>query len=240
MNKEQLMQTALADPHCQEPAFLNALDNDPQLSLAHAQALENDKQLQQFFENSAPKMSSQALDSLYAISEQTSKKSNVLTPKFGYMAIAASLFITLFSLNIINYQDEYNNDLMAHALSHSAHGDETAIISAQAPLLTDLNAELKQYGVQLANAANVVWSKECDFEGIKSAHLIYQVAKTKYDVYLVPKTLEYSAIATSFDNEKYHGTIEEFANGYLVIVSPINKAIESFKRSVTEQVLWQI
>ena len=239
MNKQQLLQMATSEPRCQDQEYLDALASDATLAATQSQAIKNDQTLGEFLQRATPTMSAAGLDKLLAISEQPVKISSQL-PKNAYLAIAASLIIALFSLSIFNTQDEYNNSLVAHALSHTAHGEQTAQISHTSPTLDSLNGQLVDFGLQLANAEHVVWFQDCDFEGIRSAHLIYQVANTKYHVYLVPKTLQFEQVNEIFSNEQYRGSIEELANGYMVIVAPIKDNIGAFKDIIKEQVQWRI
>ena len=246
MNTLSYYELAVADPHCDDPDFLLAIANDPALSEIVEQAKENDKLFQEFVID-IPAPSQAHLDKINSISSDSKIDNNVsylpkrrLAGYKPYFAIAASFIVMTFSLFMLSGQNNYNHNLMDHALAHTSHGAPFAGATDTNPTLARVNQQLSIYGAKLTNAQDILWSSHCEFEGVASAHLVYKNNAAKINVFLVPKSLDFEVIKSQFSNDEFNGTITELKRGYLVVVAPKNSDIVSFKSDIEEQLDWNI
>ncbi|MDP2561741.1 DUF3379 family protein [Psychrobium sp. 1_MG-2023] len=247
MNREELYQTAVVDPYNQQPEFLAAIAKDQELARVVEEAQQKDQALCDFFTKEAPAPSDEFLAKLNAIAEQPRqenskevvKVSSSKTIKPSYFALAASLLLVLFSVKYIGVTPEHNPSLANHALSHTEHGLPFAGVRDTKPQLSYVNAKLESYGASLTNISGMVWAKECDFEGVISAHLVYRHNGERINVFMVPKGENFDSFQAQFANDKHQGEIKEFPQGYMIIVAPKQQPIEPFKQKLEQQLIWQ-
>lgn len=242
---------AIADPYNEEPDFLDAIANDADLAQVVAEAKENDKLFQDFIAD-IPEPSNEHMAAIKNISNQSPAEidagnDNVAAlPKRQinrfkpYFAIAASFAVMAVSMFMLSGNDHYNHNLMNHALSHTSHGQPFAGVTDTNPTLRRVNQQLAVYGAHLSNVDDILWSSHCDFEGVASAHLVYQSQAHKVNVFLVPKSQKFEDIQAKFGNDEFDGTITELDEGYLVIVGPKNSDMASFKTAIENQLDWSI
>lgn len=236
---------AIADPHNSDPDFLEAVAKDPALAQIVAEAKENDKLFQEFITD-IPEPSAEHLAAIQDICNTPALDNVTPMPKRQinrfkpYLAIAASFAIMAVSMFMLSGNNHYNHNLMDHALSHTEHGLPFAGATDTNPSLQRVNQQLAVYGAKLTNVDDVLWSAHCDFEGVGSAHLVYQNHTQKVNVFLVPKSQKFEEIQARFGNEQFDGSITELEEGYLVIVGPKNSDITSFKSNMESQLDWSI
>jgi len=231
-------QQAISDPHSQCPDFLAAMASDPQLQEVQQQQLAQELKLSALF-GDAPTPSQTHLDAINAIGiTDTQQKSWSV---MNYLAIAASLVLCVVSLKYIDISPTgYNQKLVSHALNHAAHGHSYAGVTNTHPSLTNVNVQLASYGVSLESGDDLIWNKDCDFEGITSAHLVFQDKKAKINVYVVPDSYEFSQIERIFNDDRYQGTIKKVSNNYLIIIAPKGHDLAPVSGRINRQLQWQI
>jgi len=238
MKQQHHYDMAISDPYCQEPDFLQAVASDTALANLRDQQLNQDQQLLEAF-GRAPEPSSEHLDAIMSISDQPTTARKFWSPS-GYFALAASVILSVFGAQFMMQSNTYNQDLALHALSHAAHGHSYAGVTNTHPSLDKLNLHLASYNTSLTQANDVIWNKDCDFEGITSAHLVYQHQESRINVYLVPDSYDFKQVELAFSNEKYAGTIKKLGTNYLIVVAQKNIDTTPFKQQLEQQMLWQI
>lgn len=236
---------AIADPYNSDAEFLKAVAADPALAQVVKEAKENDKLFQEFISD-IPEPSAEHLAAIADVCNTPTLENVTTLPKRQinrfkpYFAIAASFAVMAVSMFMLSGNSHYNHNLMDHALSHTEHGLPFAGATDTNPSLVRVNQQLSVYGAKLTNVDDILWSSHCDFEGVASAHLVYQNQTHKVNVFLVPKSLKFDEIKANFGNDEFNGTITELEDGYLVIVGPKDTDINSFKSNMESQLVWEI
>ncbi len=235
--KTDFYQQAISDPHSQCPEFLAALANDPALQELQQSQIQQDDSLLDFF-NTAPEPSSAHVN---AVNEIVNSEPAKRWSAFNYLAVAASLVLCVLSLKYIDLDNtSYNHQLASHALNHTAHGHSYAGVTNIHPSVRQVNFQLAAYGASIRQSDNLIWNKDCDFEGVSSAHLVYQDNQARINVYLVPDHYEFSQIESVFQDERYQGTIKKVANNYLVIVGPKGHDLNAISQRIDQDIQWSI
>jgi len=236
MNSE-FYQQAISDPHSQCPDFLAALASDPQLKAVQQSQLQQEEAMLALFK-STPTPSDSHLAAIDAISEQSEKKQWSVN---NYLALAASLLLCVVSIKYIDIgSPEYNQQLASHTLNHTAHGHSYAGVINTHPTMGQLNVQLASYGASISNVDDLLWNKDCDYEGITSAHLVYQDQNAKINVYVVPDSYEFSEVEKVFSDDRYQGTIKKVSNNYLVIVAPKGHDLAPISQRINNELHWTI
>jgi len=237
---------AIVDPYSQDPEFLTAVSNDQELQNIVNEAKKNDNQLAVFMKD-IPMPSEKHMSAINNIVNQsrdnvTAITKSPFTKTKPFMAIAASLFVMTASFLMVNQHDEhtYNSDLALNALAHTNHAMELVNMGDSRPSLTSVNNRLATLGAKLSDAKNILWSKDCEFEGVDSTHLIYDNNDNIVNVFFVPKTLAFDEFKTKFENANFNGIITEHERGYLIVVAPKTTNINDIESTIDSQLDWEI
>jgi len=235
--KTDFYQIAISEPHSQCPDFLAALANDEQLRAVQQQQIAEEDAMLALF-SSTPAPSQTHLDAIAAISSVPDKKSWSIN---NYMAIAASVLVGILSLNFIDFNHEQHNQHLAnHTLNHTSHGHSYAGVTNTHPSLSRVNLQLASYGARIDDVDDLLWNKDCDYEGITSAHLVYQDQSAKINVYVVPDSYQFSEVEKVFSDERYQGTIKKVNSNYLVIVGPKGHDLAPISERIDNELHWNI
>ncbi|WP_025821738.1 DUF3379 family protein [Shewanella marina] len=221
MDDLKFRRIAYADPKCADDDFVSAKANDPQKQQLVDELNQFDLKLEDALNITPPP----SLADKLLLDQQLKQHQRVKSYKRFIYAAAASVVLTagmtysLFSLGPVN--------LSEHALAHVAH--ETVAMTSQADVKMDiLNKELAAItsnGARFSQQpGRIVYAKECDFQGVKSLHLVMESDLGKVSLFIVPpeKRME---IDRQFASNQQTGTIFEQGDNYIVMVSDSNKAL---------------
>lgn len=246
MNTLTFKELAIVDPYSQDPEFLNAVSSDKELQDIVNEAKKNDNELAAFMKD-IPMPSEKHMSAINNIVNQsrdnvTSISRNPFKSTKPFMAIAASLFIMTASFFMVNQHDYdgYNSNLAVNALEHTDHAMALVQIGNDKPTLTSVNHRLANHGAKLSSASNIVWSKDCEFQGVNSTHLIYNSDDNIVNVFLVPKTQDFDEFKARFENANFNGLITEHERGYLIVVAPKATDINEIESKIDSQLDWEI
>jgi hypothetical protein len=155
----------------------------------------------------------------------------------AHLAIAASFAFALgISFSLFNKEQQYF-DTGQHALAHLqdelSHIPETADYTQ-----AQLNAKLAQFGGEMRTIAPVSFANFCDFDGIKSLHIVMKTPSGDVTIFVVPK---HSNLRTEpqFANERYQGQSREYRNANVMVVTNYETSISDWSNKVNEAIKWQ-
>lgn len=231
-------QQAVSEPLSEEQAFLDALASDPELLAIQQQQLNDDKLIFDAF-HQTPTPTDEHINKLLDISNQPQDIQRNWSP-MSYIAMAASVLVAVVSVQFFGFSDGgHNQNLSDYAIEHTVHGQHYAGIRNTHPSLVKVNHQLASYGAKTSNVSSLLWNKDCDFEGITSAHLVYQHKDEKINVYIVPASYQFERVEQAFKNDRYHGTIKKLNDNYLIIVAPKKLEVEPFIKQIDKDIVWQ-
>ena len=233
-------QIAISDPDCQALDFLQAIKNDPTLAAVMKQSKQLNQQLSSTFSQLEPseafskKLHGFCNESPVELNKPQSEKK---TKAYPMIALAASFFVAAISFTLWKTNFNHHNNLSVHALSHSAHAEYFAKISNEIPSLQSVNYRLKDFGNQLSHHLdNLVWFKNCTFEGVDSLHLVLNGKQGRVNVYVIPKNQEFS-IDKQFNSKNYHGVAKELGNAYLLIVGENDERLQPYQQQLSNALI---
>lgn len=228
---------AVADPHCQDPEFLKAVEADPVLAEQWEQSKQLDQQLHHIFLQPEPSSDSKSTLLSHALPERVESKPK----RFRFFfAIAASFLVAAISFAILQPQNLLTNDLASHALAHSLHGSSFAGVIDERPSITSVNYRLNPLGAMFnANLTGITWFNGCSFDGIDSLHLVFAGKKGAINVFFIPKGGNFK-LESSYSNDKYKGIAQESQSAYILIVGEHDEPLEPFKKKLNSATQWNI
>lgn len=145
------------------------------------------------------------------------------------VAFVAGISFSLFRLGPV--------DLGEHALAHVAH-ETVAMQSSLDISYNTINSQLASLG-NFANArfteqpGRVFFSTYCDFQGVRSLHLVMQGEQGKVTLFIVPIE-ERMILEQAFADNRYQGEGFTADNAYMLLVAENHSDIDNIKNEIQQ------
>ncbi|MBM7073093.1 DUF3379 domain-containing protein [Shewanella sp. 202IG2-18] len=215
MDDLEFRRKVFSDPNSQEPDFLQAInDNAGRKDTLNSVKALNDR-ISDALNVDTPDGMAERL-----ILRQQLKQHHIHKRKTGFtLAMAASVaFVAGIAFTLLRNAPV---DLTEHAIAHVYHED-VAMSADQDIGFSDLNKQLVSL-VSMKGAhftqqpGEVHYSSYCDFQGVRSLHMVMQGQDGKVTVFIVPeeKRMQFEK---SFSDKKYQGMTFKKDGAYMVLV----------------------
>lgn len=215
MDELKFRRQAYEDPHNQDPEFLQQINAKPE-----NQALVNElKSLDAKLSNALKIDVADDLADKLMLRQQLQHYHKQRRQTGFLIAMAASVaFVVGVSFSLLRLGPV---DLAEHALAHVYH-EEMA-------LQVDQNVNVSQVNTQLTSLKNignaqftqqlgkVYFTAYCDFQGVKSLHLVMQGEREKVTLFIVPLEKR-MVLERTFADNKYQGMGFETARAFILLV----------------------
>lgn len=234
MDDLEFRRTLLADPKCNDPQVVDAIAADPQ-----KKALWND--LQQLNQKMIRASQVEVPDGLahrlllkQSMSEHTKRRN---TKRYIRYALVASIAFT-FGMTYLSWQQQHQvMSLSEHAIAHVLHEGDYALGANEDISLQQVNQKLARFGGELtAQVGQIYYANFCDFNNIKSLHLVMQGESGKVSVFIVPHEQAYKT-----DNLKegiWNSQSVDFSRTSLVVVSAQKSDAIDMKQKISAHLLF--
>ncbi len=229
MDELTFRRQAYADPHCQSQAFLAQMQAKAEHQSLVFELKALDAKLSAALSIAPPNGLAVELQLKPYLQQQRLQRRQMA----GLVAMAATVAFLLGMS--VNWLRSAPIDLSEHALAHLNH--------EPAALLVDQRLNLQQVNAQLASIsklkqnqftapfAKVYFAAVCDFQGVKSLHLVMQGDKGKVTLFIVP--LEHRQILnSSFINAHYEGLGFEIGDTYMLLVGDSQTNLDLLKDEI--------
>ncbi|WP_299496812.1 DUF3379 domain-containing protein [uncultured Shewanella sp.] len=231
MDELKFRRQAYADPHNQSPEFIQAIKEDPKKAIFMDELHSLDQQIESALNIEVPQdLSDKLLLNQQLRQHQGQRKKTAFTIALAAsIAFIAGISFTLFRLGPV--------DLSAHALAH-VHHEENALTSNENIPYQTVNAKLAQL-TQLTHAkftqqpGKVFYSTYCDFQGVKSLHLVMQGEKGKVTLFIVPVE-DRMHLQTAFADNQLKGLGFKMDGAYMLLVGDNNQDINYVKNEIKQ------
>lgn len=231
MDELKFRRQAYADPHNQSAEFVQAIKEDPNKA-AFIDELNNlDQQIESALNIDVPSdLADKLLLNQQLRQHQGQRKKAAFTIALAAsVAFIAGISFTLFRLGPV--------DLSAHALAHVYHEGNALMVNGNVPYQA-VNTKLAQL-THLSNAkftqqpGHVFYSTYCDFQGVKSLHLVMQGEQGKVTLFIVPMENRMQ-LQDAFADNKLKGLGFKMDNAYMLLVGDNNKDINYVKNEIKQ------
>ena len=148
-------------------------------------------------------------------------------------ALAASIaFVCGVSFTLWQQQNTVN--LSENALAHVYEEGSHALDADENLSIEQVNLKLANYGGQFTQAlGHIYYANFCDFDNVKSLHLVMQGENGKVSVFLIPHKGEYSSEQDFYD-DKLHGQSVEYGKASLIMLGDKGKSFEQLKSKISK------
>ncbi|MDP5145953.1 DUF3379 domain-containing protein [Shewanella sp. ULN5] len=232
MDDLQFRRQAYGDPNNQSDDFLQHMASHPDEAKLVKELKALDTQLTQALNIAVPDDLAEKLLLRQQLNQhhQTQKRTRYL------MAMAASIaFIVGVSFSMLRFTPI---DLSEHALAHVYH--ETKALQIEQDIgFNDVNFKLASMsGLQqskfIQQPGRVFYTAYCDFQGVKSLHLVMQDENgQKVTLFIVPAE-ERLKLDTAFADAKYKGQGFQSADAYMLLVGEQKADLNYVKREIEQ------
>ncbi|ESE40559.1 DUF3379 domain-containing protein [Shewanella decolorationis] len=215
MDELKFRRQAYEDPHNQDPEFVAQMQESAENQAFVAELKRLDTKLINALKVDVPEDLADKL-----ILRQQLQQHHKQRRQTGFLvAMAASIaFIVGISFSLLRLGPV---DLAEHALAHVYH-EGVALQVDQNVDFTQVNAQLASMN-NLGNAkfteqpGKVYYTSYCDFQGVKSLHLVLQAEKGKVTLFIVPIEKR-MVLDNTFADGKYQGMGFEAGDAYILLV----------------------
>lgn len=215
MDELKFRRQAYEDPHNQDPEFVVQMQKSAENQAFVAELKRLDTKLINALKVDVPEDLADKL-----ILRQQLQQHHKQRRQTGFLvAMAASIaFIVGISFSLLRLGPV---DLAEHALAHVYH-EGVALQVDQNVDFTQVNAQLASMN-NLGNAkfteqpGKVYYTSYCDFQGVKSLHLVLQAEKGKVTLFIVPIEKR-MVLDNTFADGKYQGMGFEAGDAYILLV----------------------
>ncbi|WP_076408784.1 DUF3379 domain-containing protein [Shewanella sp. UCD-KL12] len=231
MDELKFRRQAYGEPNNKDEDFLAAMHAAPEREAFVNDLKKLDSKLEQALKVDVPEdLAAKLLLNQQLHQHQAQRRKSGFT-----LALVASVaFIAGISFTLLRMSPV---DLGQHALTHVYH--ETGALTS------DDNVSFDEVNFQLASMnslgsakftqqpGQVYYSTFCDFQGVKSLHLVMQGEQGKVTLFIVPVESR-MVLEQSFADNKYKGYGFETDNAYMLLVGEDDKDLSYVKREIEQ------
>lgn len=231
MDDLEFRRTIYADPYCDSQEVKAAAASDP----AKQQFWDDMKQLDKALQSAAkvPVPDGLAQRLLLKQSMQSHKQQQI--KRRWHLSIAASVIFMLgVSFTLWQQQDV---DLSRHALAHVYHDANALQVDENVPL-EQVNAKLASFGGQFTDdIGKVYYANFCDFNRVKSLHMVIEGEYGKVTVFVVPHR-DNQTLQQQFSDGQYQGRGMDLQQASLIMVGDNQQSLQKIQDKLQSRLLF--
>lgn len=226
MDELEFRRQAYADPNDNSEPFQAAMGDAPGRADFVQQLQSMDRELEQVLKIPVPEdLADRLLLKQNLAVHQTQKRRH----RWQLAAAASFAFAVGLSMALFN---QGTTDLGQHALAHVAHEAGFTDTVDEAVDLKGLNTKLASFGGRFSELpGQVFYANYCDFEGIRSLHVVMGSDQGRVTLFVIPRQNE-MPLPAQFADQRYHGIGQDRAGVHLAIVGDKNQALEPVLKRV--------
>lgn len=231
MDELKFRRQAYENPNSDEADFIAAMQGSEDRKAFVNDLKQLDNQLEQAFKVPVP----EGLDAKLLLNQQLHQHQQQRRKTGFTLALVASVaFIAGISFTLLRIAPV---DLNQHALAHVYHED-AAMTSNEQIGYEQLNVQLASMsqtgsGHFTQQPGRVLYSTYCDFQGVKSLHLVMQGEQGKVTVFIVPAE-ERMQMQQQFADQRYQGLGFETDNTYMLLVGENQQDLSNIKSEIKQ------
>jgi hypothetical protein len=239
MNKEvvamddlEFRRSLLADPKLHDPNVIDAMAKDPK-----KQAFWHElKQLNHKMEQAAKVDVPEGLAHRLLLRQNMQVQQQKHKRNIWQFAMAASV-VFVVGLSVIFWQQSQILSLSEYGIAHVLHEGDYALGANEDISLQQVNAKLARFGGELvSNVGQVYYSNFCDFNNIKSLHLVMQGEQGKVSVFIVPHSEAYAV--DSLSEGRWKSQAMDLQKASIVVVGEEDQSINVMKEKLAKNIVF--
>ncbi|MFQ3234525.1 MAG: hypothetical protein ACI9C4_000076 [Paraglaciecola sp.] len=155
-----------------------------------------------------------------------------------YLSLAASITLVV-GLSFTLWQKQPSDiNLSAQSLAHVYHEGPNALQANENFTLQQINTKLAQYGGHLSsNIGQVYYANHCEFDHVKSLHIVMQGENSRVTVFVVPHIKGHKA-QDNFSDGFLTAQAIELQNASLVVVGENTRDVALIRSKLKQRMLF--
>jgi hypothetical protein len=230
MDDLEFRRTLYADPSTKDEAVRKAAENDPKKQDFIQELKQLDRKMFEASQVDVPKdLASKLILRQTMHSHQVSKKRNRIN-----LALAASVAFVM-GISFTLWQQNNLINMGEHAIAHVRAEGSYALDANENISLQQVNAKLASFGGEMSGeVGQIYYANFCDFDNVRSLHMVMKVNGEKVTVFVVPNNAEYDNKSNSKD-KTYKSQAVDFSRASLVIVGEDGADMSKAKQTLSKK-----
>ncbi|MEP0355835.1 MAG: DUF3379 family protein [Paraglaciecola sp.] len=230
MDDLEFRRTLYSDPNSQDLKLKETMLADPKKQDFYKELKLLDKKMEQAFEVDVP------ADLVHKLLLKQTMERHAKTKKrtvFQFAMVASVAFVMGISFTL--WQSTSLVNLSENAIAHVRAEGEHALGAHENITLEQVNAKLASFGGQLTdNVDQIYYANFCDFNEIRSLHMVMQVGNDKVTVFVVPNENNFDSQSVSKDNN-YSGETMDFTRASVIVVGDNGSNVHKAKQTLSKK-----
>lgn len=230
MDDLEFRRTLYGDPNSQDVKLKEAMLADPKKQEFCKELKQLDQKMAQAFEVDVPAdlvhklLLKQTMDT-----HAKSKKRSI----FQFAMVASIAFVMGISFTL--WQSSNLINISENAIAHVRAEGDYALGAHENITLEQVNAKLASFGGQLTESVDqIYYANFCDFDEVRSLHMVMQVGGEKVTVFVVPNESNFDSHSVSKD-QNYSGEAMEFNRASVIVVSDSGSDVTKTKQTLSKK-----
>lgn len=234
MDDLQFRRSVYADPHCSDNQVIQAASNDPAKREFWNELRRLETTLEHATRVDVPNGLAERL-----ILRQSIESHRAQTRRFRWQLGIAAGIAFVFGVSFTLWQQQSFVNLGEHALAHIYHEADGFALKVDGDIdLTTVNAKLASVGTQFTDqVSRIYFAGFCNFEGVRSIHMVMQGENGKVTVFVVPPNDNHRAI-DHFSDGKLKGQTLELERARLIMVGEEGKPFDGLRKRLEKSVIF--
>jgi hypothetical protein len=231
MDELEFRRTLYADPNSTDEKVLAAIADDPKKQAFYKELKQLDKNMHQA---SQVKVPDNLVHKLILRQTMQSQKSNKARNRIQLAMAASVAFVVGVSFTM--WQQNNLLDLSKQAIAHVHYEGGYALDAQENISLQQVNAKLAKFGGEFSeDIGRVYYANFCDFENVRSLHMVVEGQNGKVSVFIVPHNDDYQAEGSSHDT-KYTSQATDLKRASIIVVGEEGANISNMKEQLNKKI----
>jgi hypothetical protein len=231
MDELEFRRTLYADPNSTDEKVLAAIADDPKKQAFYKELKQLDKNMHQA---SQVKVPDNLVHKLILRQTMQSQKSNKARNRIQLAMAASVAFVVGVSFTM--WQQNNLLDLSKQAIAHVHYEGGYALDAQENISLQQVNAKLAKFGGEFSeDIGRVYYANFCDFENVRSLHMVVEGQNGKVSVFVVPHNDDYQAEGSSHDT-KYTSQATDLKRASIIVVGEEGANISNMKEQLNKKI----
>ncbi|MCF2950364.1 DUF3379 domain-containing protein [Paraglaciecola aquimarina] len=229
MDDLEFRRTLYADPNCTDENIIKAAADDPKKRAFIKELKELDAKMCDASQVNVPKdLASKLILRQTMHCHELSKKRNRIN-----LALAASVAFVM-GISFTLWQQSNLINMAEHAIAHVRAEGSYALDANENISIEQVNAKLASFGGELSGEiGQIYYANFCDFDNVRSLHMVMQLNGQKVTVFVVPNKAEYDNSSRSKD-KTYQSQAVDFNRASLVVVGEDGADMTQAKQTLSQ------
>jgi hypothetical protein len=235
MDELEFRRILYADPNCTDKEVLAAIASDPKKQEFYKELKQLEKKMHQAAQIEVP---DDLIHKLILRQTMESQKSSKVRNRMQLAMAASVAFVVGISFTM--WQQNNLLDLSKQAIAHVHYEGGYALDARENVSLQRVNAKLAKFGGEFSeDIGRVYYANFCDFENVRSLHMVVEGEKGKVSVFIVPHHDDYLAEGSSSD-KKYTSQATDLQRASIIVVGEEGAGINQMKEQLNKKIRFSI